>query len=100
MAGGRCGTCHFSCHHLYTPNTCLPRQSQSGCLGDGVSAASTIMDSYSSEFIPAGVPRALMSGEKEGPQGRRGQSRSAWTEGNQGGQARAGRPEALPDEPP
>ena len=100
MAGGRCGACHFGRLHLYTSNTCLPRRSQSGCLGDGVPAASTIMDSYSSEFIPAEVPRALMSGEEEGPQGRRGQSRSAWPEGDEGGQARAGRREALRDEPP
>ena len=60
------GACHFSCYHPYTSNPCLPRESESGCLGVGVSAASTIVDSHS-EFIPPEVPRALMSGEKERP---------------------------------
>ena len=100
MAGGWCGACRFGRLHLYTSNACLPRQPQSGCLGDGVPAASTIMHSYSSELIPAEVPRARTSVEEEQPQGWRGQSRSAWPEGDQGGQARAGRREALRDEPP
>ena len=60
------GACHFSCYHPYTSNPCLPHESESGCLGVGVSAASTIVDSHS-EFIPPEVPRALMSGEKERP---------------------------------
>ena len=52
---------------ILTHPTPAYHESKSGCLGVGVSAASTIVDSHSSEFIPPEVPRALMSGEKERP---------------------------------
>lgn len=64
-----------------------------------MSATSTIVDSHSSEFIPAEVPRALMSGEKEKPQAGGERTGVAWTEEHQGGQARAGMQGALPDKP-
>ena len=93
------GSCHFSCYHPYTPNPCLPHESESGRPGVGVSATSTVVDSRPSEFIPAEVPRALMSGEKEKPQGRRGKNRNSMGRGKSRQTSQSRKTGALPDKP-
>lgn len=92
------GSCHFSCYHPYTPNPCLPHESESGHPGVGVSATSTVVDSRS-QFIPAEVPRALMSGEKEKPQGRRGKNRNSMDRGKSRQTSQSRKTGALPDKP-